>query len=148
MSFWFCTKDQNRSSKAAMNKAKLPGWELTHDPLEIKLSKDHKIISQRPRHYFDKWTLSLSLAGHTRQIHIIIRRNHWLTVHRHTHWSNGTKQQLRLLVTNCHPGDLPLGIHSPEGETLSNIWHSTFLPWHIHTMWQFAWATAVYNQDQ
>lgn len=65
-----------------MNKAKWPGWELPHDSLEIKRSKDHKIISQQPRHYFDKWTLSLSLAGHTRQIHIIIRRNHWLTVHR------------------------------------------------------------------
>lgn len=50
-----------------------------------------------------------------------------------SHWSNGTKQQLHLVVTNCHPRDIPLGIHSPEDKTLSNIWHSTFLPWHINT---------------
>lgn len=43
-----------------------------------------------------------------------------------SHWSNGTKQQPHLVVANCHPGDRPLGIHSPEGKTLSNIWRSTF----------------------
>lgn len=60
-------------------------WEISHCPLEIKLynkKKPHWIISQQTSHYFDKQTLSLSVAGHTRQIHIIIRRNHWLTVHR------------------------------------------------------------------
>lgn len=50
-----------------------------------------------------------------------------------SHWPNGTKLQLHLVVTNCHPGDLPLGIHSPEDKTLSSIWHGTFLPWHINT---------------
>lgn len=48
-----------------------------------KFMKNRRIILQwTGAVIFDKWTLSLSLTGHTRQIHIIIRRSRWLAVHR------------------------------------------------------------------
>lgn len=58
-------------------------WEIPARQSEIKLSKTSQdnLTTGRPL-VFDKWTLTLSVAGHVRQIHIIIRCDHWLAVHR------------------------------------------------------------------
>lgn len=72
---------QKRINKASLN-AKWPGRKFLSAPLEIELCENHRQIPQQTDHYSDKWALSASLAGHMRRIPIIIRHNHWLTVHR------------------------------------------------------------------
>lgn len=84
--FYLAEKISKEENEAAMNIVKCPFGKFLailwkYNFLKTK-QKNHKIIHNRTAIIFDKYTLTLSGASHMRQIHIIMRRNHWLAVHR------------------------------------------------------------------